>query len=82
MSKYTILYDYGEFTLPDADTAVYFACCDCGLVHVFVLAEEKETGRESILIIRQDRNTAQLRRHGFGDLHNGSGKWRMIRNEE
>lgn len=79
VSKYEDIDDYGEFILPDKEKSVYFSCCDCALVHAFVLAVEKDTGRESILIIRQNRHTAQLRRHGHGDLQNGNGKWRLIR---
>jgi hypothetical protein len=82
VSKYEHIADYGEFELPTEDEVIFFACCDCGLVHTFVLAEEKRTGRESILIIRDNRRTAQLRRHEFGDLHRGDGRWRLVRNEK
>ena len=82
MSKYVRLDNYGEFVMPDEEHAVYNACCDCGLVHAYVLAEEIETGRKCVLVIRDERRTAQLRRYGYGDLHNGNSKWRLIRNEK
>lgn len=82
MSKYTRLDSYDEFEMPDEETTIFNACCDCGMVHMYVLAEEIETGRRCVIVIRDERRTAQLRRHEYGDLHNGNGKWRLIRNEE
>ena len=79
MTKYTKIKDYEPITMPDEETSVLSACCDCGLVHWYVLAEDKQTGERCILAIKDKRRTAQLRRHSYGALHNGNGKWRMIR---
>jgi len=82
VSTYAEIEDYTEFQLPTPQQIVFFACCDCGLVHGFVLAEEKETGKRGIFIFKDNRRTAQLRRYKVGDLHGGEGKWRMIRSTE
>jgi len=82
VTKYTKIKDYGPLAMPNEDTSLLLACCDCGLVHWLVLAEDKETGERCILAIRDNRRTAQLRRNEYGKLHDGSGKWRMVRNEK
>lgn len=79
MSKYTDLADYDEYTLPEHGETIYQACCDCGLVHMIAWYRYKETGAEKILIVQDKRRTAQLRRYKNGDLHDGNGKWRLIR---
>ena len=78
--KYTEIEDYGPLPMPDEETSILMACCDCGLVHWYALAEHKETNEHVILVIRDNRRTAQLRRHEYGELHRGK-KWRLIRNE-
>ena len=57
---------------------VRFACCDCGLVHVAGVAVTP-SGIVHMVARRDNRATAQLRRHRFGDLHNKDEKWKMVR---
>jgi len=63
----------------EAQDVLSFACCDCGMVHQFVpiRINSKEI---NVHIVRQDRSTAQLRRHRFGNLHDGVGKWKIVEN--
>lgn len=80
MSKYIKADDYEEPQMPkEPGDIVYQACCDCGLVHVIAWFEHVDTGKLKMLTVRDERRTAQLRRNEYGSLHNGSGKWRMIR---
>jgi len=44
------------------DTIFRFACCDCGLVHNIAIAKEKN-GRIGLAIERNNKSTAQFRRH-------------------
>ena len=53
------------------------ACCDCGLTHVMGI----ELNRDKHFVVRfwrDNRSTAQLRRHGFGNLHK-KGSWEIVR---
>lgn len=55
-------------------------CCDCGLVHRYII--EREHGGQGIIIRmwRDDRRTAQVRRgKNVSLLKGGSGKWTMRR---
>jgi len=81
MSKYNQIEDGGILELPEEGDTLYLACCDCGLVHEHVWAENIETGERVLVVFRDERRTAQLRRHHYGDLHNSTGKWRLIRND-
>lgn len=64
---------------------ISLACCDCGLVHrMDIEVDPNEEGVVYILAPRDERATAQLRRHGYGYLHdedNGT-KWRLVRNAD
>jgi len=72
----------GEMKLRDWEGDTFtFVCCDCFLVHRVGVMRDKHTGKTLILMSRNDRSTAQYRRHKDGGLHRGVGKWRMIRNE-
>jgi len=83
VSKYIKRENYDEVMLPEEPgDVVYEACCDCGLVHMIAWCENVETGEMSIRIMRDNRRTAQLRRHEYGALHRGVGKWRLVRNEK
>lgn len=83
VSKYKRISDYDEVQMPEEPgDIVYQACCDCGLVHLIGWCENMDTGEMSIRIMRDDRRTAQLRRYSYGDLHNGNGNWRLVRNEK
>ena len=77
MSKYRKIFDYEGFKIdPDKET-VCFACCDCGLVHSMGVAFE-EGGKIGVAFKRENRATAQLRRHHYGSLHRGNG-WKLTK---
>ena len=78
MTKYPKLKDYEGFEVALGDV-FRFACCDCGLVHDMVLADE-DNGKHGIAFKRHNRATAQLRRHHFGYLQqSGFLKFRMVK---
>jgi len=54
-------------------------CCDCGLTHGVGVMRKKDTGEMMVMLERNDRATAQYRRHGKADLIKGIGKWVMRR---
>ncbi len=60
-SKYTTLRDGDGFEIKNKDF-IYFACCDCGLVHKFVFAIE-ENGSIGFALERDTRRTGQRRRY-------------------
>ena len=67
MSKYRKLND-GEAKRIDLDTEdLYFACCDCGLVHIVQFYKIKKNIWD-FTFFRNNRATGQLRRHKFGYL--------------
>lgn len=71
-SKYPRLTDGGAVELNAKDNILHFACCDCGLVHRIAFGVDgQEVG---IAMERDNRATAQLRRHKFGDLHHPTRK--------
>jgi hypothetical protein len=75
MSKYSKIKDYEPTYFDWRDTTLRFACCDCGLVHDWVF---RPNGAKSFVLLRRmNRSTAQLRRHGYGNLHSDVGKWRL-----
>lgn len=55
-------------------------CCDCSLVHHVGVMRDTHTGRILVGMSSDSRRTAQYRRNKRGNLHNGNGKWRLIRN--
>lgn len=55
------------------------ACCDCGMVHSYFF--DIKDGDIHLIIFRESASTAQLRRNEFGSLHEGVGKWKLIRND-
>ena len=75
MSKYEKLEDNEAYRF-DKDDILRFACCDCGMVHDFRVAGTKKYVYFSAT--QRPRNTAQLRRNRYGNLHKGVGKWRMM----
>ena len=54
-------------------TTLRFACCDCGMVHDF--AFQPNGAKSYVIFLSKPQSTAQLRRHKFGSLHKGDGKW-------
>ena len=80
MSKYYKLKDYEPTFFDWRDTILRFACCDCGLVHDMKFVPK---GADSFVLFRRvNRSTAQLRRHRYGNLHDGDGKWKLEPREE
>lgn len=84
--KYPKLKDYeGFFVNHKKGDRIYFACCDCGMVHCMGFAEERaDGGKESkghlgVAFRSEPRRTAQLRRHRFGNLQQGRGMYRLVR---
>lgn len=54
------------------------ACCDCGLVHDMAVAAE-DNGNIGLAFRRDNRATAQLRRHRFGNLQKKDAlKYKMV----
>jgi hypothetical protein len=56
-----------------------FVCCDCGLMHRFGIAINDEDNTIIVLTERDDRSTAQYRRHHSAQLIEGVGMWKMVR---
>ena len=52
---------------------LYFACCDCGLVHEFIFGKFKK-GKCLIKLERDNRRTGQFRRHYHKYLSKPGGK--------
>lgn len=73
--------DEEEVPNQEGDTFT-FVCCDCALVHHVGVWRDKNTGEITIGMSRDNRSTAQYRRHENGALHRGVGKWRLVRNEK
>lgn len=86
MSKYPKLKNYEGFSV-DAKKGdrIYFACCDCGMVHCMAFAEERADGVKEpaghlgVAFRSEPRRTAQLRRHRFGNLQQGYGRYQLVR---
>lgn len=76
--KYKRRVDYEEFFVNYKEQEILrFACCDCGLVHSFAFHMYRG-GKLGIATRREGRATAQLRRHKYGCLQQGSnGKYKL-----
>ncbi len=61
MSKYIQMQDHDQFEIDALGGLIHFSCCDCGLVHKFGFAIEKN-GNIGIALERDNRATAQRRR--------------------
>ena len=70
------LEDYEEIILKYKEEVLSVACCDCGLVHKMGFHIYRG-GVLGIAHLRDNRATAQLRRHKYGDLQKGKSKYRM-----
>ena len=68
--KYKWLED-GDLWYYDSDMQV--ACCSCGLAH------DVKLEKDGLRFYRNERSTAQIRRHGQFGLAKGEGEWRMTR---
>lgn len=83
MSIYETLEDYEPVFLGPGDQ-FKSACCDCGLTHLMQFCVVDKDGEQLedqgivIRLIRDNRATAQLRRHDYGALHYGT-RWVMHR---
>ena len=68
MTEYIKRKDYEEFLVNYKEKQILrLACCDCGLVHSFAFHMYRG-GKLGIATRRENRATAQLRRHNFGNL--------------
>jgi hypothetical protein len=65
-SKYEMLKD-GVIERYDRDVILRFACCDCGLVHDYEIAQTKKY--MYFRATRKPKHTAQLRRYHYGKLN-------------
>jgi hypothetical protein len=86
MSKYQEVDDETLIQLEfdeEGDTGAYMACCDCGLVHLYVYSlcvDEEGSISLQVQVVRRQRSTSQLRRHNSGSLQRGEcSKWEMVR---
>ncbi len=86
MSKYEEVTEEDVIRLSfdeSGEAGVYLACCDCGLVHVYLFTLEVNESEELSLcakVLRMQRNTGQLRRHKGGSLQRGECPvWEMVR---
>lgn len=61
MSTYTELNDLDQFEIEATGGIIHISCCDCGLVHKFSFAIEKN-GNIGIALERDNRATGQRRR--------------------
>ena len=52
---------------------IRFSCCDCALTHKFAFAIEK-SGDIGMMVVRDNRSTAQLRRYNKYEYTNRSSK--------
>jgi len=83
MAKYHSLED-DQYLRIKPDDIIYIACCDCCLVHDWQFGIEVDPDTEAIYITatceRNERRTAQLRRHENGELQEpNESKWILIR---
>ena len=62
MKKYYHIEDGDTIELNKRGETIKFGCCDCGLIHKFSIAIQKN-GRVGVMIRRDNRATAQLRRY-------------------
>ena len=77
MSKYPRMNNGDKVFIRRGKEYFKVACCDCGLVHLM----DVQLNREKKFVLRfwrDNRATAQLRNHGFGNLHK-RGSWKIIR---
>ena len=71
--------------LPSGKHFFELACCDCGLVHrIYYATPTPEEDKLQIAFERDDRATAQLRRHNHGELQkeDSVGRWKMVRKDK
>lgn len=62
MTRYKQRQDGEGFVVPQ-DEVFRLACCDCGLVHDIVVSYDKDTDELGMATKRNNRATAQRRRH-------------------
>ena len=79
MTKYKRIQS-GEGQAFDEESTIFFACCDCALVHAFQFYKKKKN-KWDMVIFRMNRMTAALRRYKYGGLQNSknTNKYMMIR---
>ena len=80
MSRYPKLANYEPFTIDTDEEFLRFACCDCGMVHDWHLKIDKRyPDRVIAYYVSLPRATAQLRRHGYGNLQKPRKGYRLIK---
>jgi len=81
MSKYSNIED-GEINSLDIKNKEWlrFACCHCGMVHSITF--EYKNNILYFTMTQDPRASTQMRRRHFGELHNGIGKWKLVRVED
>ena len=67
MSIYAKFKDYTGIIVNIEEETLKLACCDCGFVHYYGLTI-KDDKHIMVGFKKDDRATAQLRRHNFGNL--------------
>ena len=73
---YEKLEDDMGFLIDTEREVLKLACCDCGLVHYFGITI-KDDKHIMIGFKRDKRATAQLRRHKYGFLQQGKGRYKL-----
>ncbi|MHA2068287.1 MAG: hypothetical protein ACXABY_28325, partial [Candidatus Thorarchaeota archaeon] len=86
MSKYEEITDEDVIQLgfdEEGETGAHIACCDCGLVHLYLFSltmNEEEGIALDVRVLRNQRSTGQLRRYSGGSLQRGECPgWEMVR---
>jgi len=83
MAKYHSL-EEDQYLLIEPGETYFIACCDCCLVHDWQFGLEYDEKVDKVYITldceRNERRTAQLRRHENGELQEpNESKWILIR---
>lgn len=69
-SLYKKLNNGGVYKLRRGRDILKLACCDCGMVHFIDLQLTNKERFFKLRFWRDNRATAQLRRHNYGNLQN------------
>lgn len=79
-SLYETLSDGEGFRLLRGRDILKFACCDCGMVHYVRIQLTRKEKYFWMRFWKDNRATAQLRRHKYGNLQkNANPAYRIIR---
>ena len=78
-SLYQTMTDGEETRLRRGRDILKFACCDCGMVHFIKVRLTRREKIFSLRFWRDNRATAQLRRHRYGDLQRSIKGYHIVR---